>query len=339
MISRSIAGAFALVCVATVLPAKDLHHYVFFNIDRHRIHEESFLETKAFEGAQLKYRWWELESGEGEYDFDMIQEDLDYLTSKGKRLFIQLQDVSFDNTIFNVPLYLMEDPKYNGGVAMQVDYPGDNEDAAVPAGWVARRWDPAVQYRFHKLLRALGERFDGRIEGINLPETSLGFGESGKRYPKGFTPEKYRDAVIVNMKALKDAFPKSTVIQYANFMSGEWLPWTDKGYLASVYESARELQVGVGGPDLLPYKKGQMNNSYRFIKECDGIVPIGLAVQWGNYEHVNPQTDAEFTITELMKFARDYLKADYLFWCTQEPYYSQRLIPLLRRDRESPVAP
>jgi len=37
------------------------HHYVFFNQDRERISDAAFLGAKAFEGAQLKYTWRELE--------------------------------------------------------------------------------------------------------------------------------------------------------------------------------------------------------------------------------------------------------------------------------------
>ncbi|MFQ5633368.1 MAG: hypothetical protein ACE5I1_31770, partial [bacterium] len=132
----------------------NIHHYVFFNRDRERIAETSFLETRAFEGAQLKYAWKELEPEPDHYDFRMIQNDLDFLTANGKKLFIQLQDVSFDTSIINVPAYLREDKKYNGGIAMQYDYKGDAEDQAVPAGWVARRGDAAVQERLHKLFDA-----------------------------------------------------------------------------------------------------------------------------------------------------------------------------------------
>jgi hypothetical protein len=147
-----------------------------------------------------------------------------------------------------------------------------------------------VRERFHKLLFALGKEFDGKIEGINLPETSVMFGESGKLFPKGYGFEIYRDAVIDNMKALKRAFPKSVAMQYANFMPGEWLPKRDKSYLRSVYKEAGELKLAVGGPDLLPYKPGQMNHSYLLIKESAGIVPTGIAVQDGNYEYTNPKT-------------------------------------------------
>jgi hypothetical protein len=200
----------------------------------------------------------------------------------------------------------------------------------VPEGWVARRWDPAVQVRFHKLLMALGKEFDGKVEGINLPETALDFGESGRLFPKGFTPATYRDAVITNMIALKRSFPKSVTMRYANFMPGEWLPGNDRSYLRSVYQRAKELKVGVGGPDLLPYKPGQMSHSYPLIRECAGKVPTGITAQEGNYQHVNPKTGQPVSISELVEFATEHLKVDYIFWCTQEPFYSQKLIPFLQ---------
>lgn len=196
---------------------------------------------------------------------------------------------------------------------------------------MARRWDSAVQERFHKLLFALGKEFDGRIEGLNLPETSVSFGESGRLFPKGFTFEVYRDAVLANMKILKRAFPKSVAMQYANFMPGEWLPGKDKSYLRSVYQTAQEVKAAVGGPDLLPYKRGQMNHSYGLIRELDGIVPTGIAVQWGNYEYENPKTGKRATIPELLDFATVYLKVDYIFWEYQEPFYSEGLMPFLKK--------
>ena len=309
------------------------HHYVFFNRDRQRISDAAFLETKRFEGAQLKYTWRELERAEDSYDFSAIHHDFAFLSSKGKKLFIQLQDASFDPAIVNVPQYLLNDARYNGGADKQYNIREDDEEKAVPEGWVARRWDQAVQGRFHKLLFALGKEFDGKIEGINLAETAVEFGGSGRLFPKGFTPAVYRDAVITNMTALKRAFPKSVTMQYANFMPGEWLPGKDEGYLRSVYERAKDLKVGVGGPDLLPGKPGQMNHCYPLIREAARIVPTGIAVQDGNYQHTNPKTAQSIAIPELVEFAKEYLKVDYIFWCTQEPFYSGKLIPFLQAQR------
>lgn len=321
-----------LACCQGAL-GEGVRHYVFFNRDRERIADAAFLETKAFEGAQLKYTWRELERGKDGYDFSAIEHDLAFLNSKGKKLFIQLQDVSFDPSIVNVPRYLLNDAQYNGGADKQYSIKDDAEEHAVQEGWVARRWDPAVQERLHKLLLALGQRFDGKVEGINLAETAVSFGESGRLFPKGFTPEVYRDAIITNLMMLKRAFPKSVTMQYANFMPGEWLPDKDRSYLRSVYQRAKELKAGVGGPDLLPYKLGQMNHCYPLIRECAGKVPTGIAVQHGNYEHKNPKTGHPVSISELVGFATEHLKVGYIFWCTQEPFYSQKLIPFLQPQR------
>jgi hypothetical protein len=322
----------SLICCARA-GGEGPHHYVFFNKDRERISDAAFLGTKAFDGAQLKYTWRELERGKDGYDFSDVEHDLMFLNAKGKKLFIQLQDASFDPTVINVPRYLLNDARYNGGADKQYSIPDDDETHAVPEGWVARRWDPAVQERFHKLLLALGKEFDGKVEGINLAETAVSFGESGRLFPKGFTPATYRDAVIANMRALKSAFPKSVALQYANFMPGEWLPDRDRSYLRSVYQRAKELKVGVGGPDLLPYKPGQMSHCYPLLRECAGVVPTGIAVQDGNYQHKNPKSEQPVTISELVGFATEYLKVDYIFWCTQEPFYSKNLIPFLQAQR------
>ncbi len=327
-IDRAISSILLLLLLVSSITAKPVHHYVFFNMERERIKETSFLETKAFEGAQLKFTWRELEPRKDEYDFSEIHTALAFLTSKNKRLFIQLQDVSFSSERVMVPEYLRSE-SYGGGVAPQYDIENKDEANAKIAGWVAKRWEPAVQVRLHKLFDALGREFDGKIEGINLAETAIDFGESGKLRPAGFTPERYREAVIENMKALKRAFPKSVAMQYANFMPGEWLPWEDKKHLKTVYEEARKMRLAVGGPDVLPFRKGQNNHSYPLLAGSDGIVPIGMAVQDGNYSDPDPKTGKRLSVQELLSFATDKLRADYIFWCTEEPYYSKELIPFL----------
>ena len=131
-------------------------------------------------------------------------------SGNGKRLFVQLQDVSFSEEV-PVPDYL-RDPAFGGGVARKYEYEGDDESKAVFDGWVARRWDPAVRDRFAALLQALGKTVDGRIEGLNLAETSIGFGESGKLHPAGFSYERYVEATKATMTAARNAFPRSHVI-------------------------------------------------------------------------------------------------------------------------------
>ena len=311
-----------------VSPAKRVHHYVFFGQDRERLKEaRSFLDTPAFEGAQVAYSWRQLEQGKDNYDFSLIREDLAFLNAHGKKLWIQYQDVTFNPNRINVPKYLLDDPKYNGGADKQYQIKGDDEAQAVHEGWMARRYDPAVQERLHKLYAALGKEFDGRVVGINDAETSSGFGWTGKLFPKGYTKEIYRDAIITNMQALKRAFPKSIAMVYANFMPG------GRSNLEAVYRAARESNVAVGGPDLMPFRPFQRANSYPLIRESAGSVPTGLAVQDGNYGDVDRETGKRATIAELLKFGADQLKLDYIFWCTEEPYYSNELIPFMRANK------
>lgn len=180
---------------------------------------------------------------------------------------------------------------------------------------------------------ALGSRFDGKIEGLNLPETAVGFGETGKLYPEGFTPEVYRNAIIKYMAMAKNAFPNSAVIQYANFMPGEWLPWDDKSYLKSLFEFAVKEKIGMGGPDIKIYQKGHMNHGYKFLKEYTKSITSGVAVQDGNYQEINPKTGKRVTVREIYEFASEYLGLDYIFWCTQEPFYSGEVLTFLKTLR------
>ncbi len=309
-----------------MFPQKKIQHFAFFGFERERIHDSSFIQAKNIVGAQLKYSWKELEPEKDKYNFEQIKSDLAYLTSINKKLFIQLQDVSFDTLHILIPQYLLEDSMYSGGANIHYNFLNDKETKYTKAGWVARRWDDEVAKRFHTLIAELGKAFDGKIEGINLPETALDFGMKPTLHPKGFTFQKYKDAIKSNMKTLKTAFPHSVTIIYANFMPGEFLPWTDSSYLRDIYSYAKEIKVGVGGPDLLPYKRGQMNNGYSFIKDCDGIVPSGVAVQDGNFDYINPKTKKKITINEILDFAQNYLKLDYIFWGTEEPYYSREVM-------------
>jgi hypothetical protein len=304
-------------------------NFIFFGHERQRISEPSFLGNKVIVGAQLKYTWRELEPERDRYDLRPLLDDLAFLERHGKRLFVQLQDVSFSEVV-PVPDYLHTDPAFRGGVARKYEYAGDDESKAHFDGFVARRWDPAVRGRFIKLLQVLGKEVDGRIEGLNLPETSVGFGESGRLHPSGFTYESYVEAVKAVMTAARKAFARSGVIVYANFMPGEWLPWTDHGYLRAVYAHAESIGVGVGGPDLLPHRKGQQNHSYSLIAARGPKILAGIAVQDGNLEEKDSSTGQPVTVVELHRFAKDRLRLDYIFWGTQEPYFSKDVLTYIR---------
>ena len=308
------------------IPKSQIQHFVYFSRDRGKLKSHAMLDHDAFAGAQIMYSWKLLEPRKGVYDFSVIEQDLNYLEKFGKKLFIQLQDATFSIKNKPVPEYLMQD-EYDQGAVL-------HHENKQPVGWVAKRWSKKVQERFALFLMALGKEFDGRIEGINLQETSLSF----KNNEHGFTEAKYVDGIKNNMLALKKAFPKSTTMIYANFMPGEWLPWEDKGYLKGIYNYGQEIGVGLGAPDLMVTRKGQLNHALAQMHENTLTVPVGIAIQDGNYigktgadkdynEKNDKGIDRNNIVPMLYAFASDFLKVDYMFWVDQKPYFEEDVLP------------
>ncbi|MEZ4851575.1 MAG: hypothetical protein R3B93_23785 [Bacteroidia bacterium] len=272
--AEKYTGAYKKYLNATCpIPEDNIQHFVYFARDRGAIHDHPLLKAPRFQGAQIMYLWADLEPEKGQYDFSIIQEDYEYLREHGKKLFIQLQDATFNPKVKAVPPYLLTE-EYDGGAVYQYDDNGN------PEGWVAKRWNEKVRERFSLFLQALGKEFDGKIEGINLQESSVGVNQ---KTDPSFSDETYFAALKANMFALKQAFPTSTTMQYANFMPGEWLPWEDKGYLKGIYQYGEEIGVGLGAPDLMVTRKGQLNHPLAMMHEGTFTVPLGIAIQDGNY--------------------------------------------------------
>ena len=97
--SLLLLGA-ALACgtTPTTQGVEGPRNFIYFGVERSRISEAGFLETGSIVGAQLKYRWPELEPEHDRYDLQPILDDLAFLQQHGKALFVQLQDVSFEGT-------------------------------------------------------------------------------------------------------------------------------------------------------------------------------------------------------------------------------------------------
>jgi hypothetical protein len=306
-----------------------IKHFVYFARDRDLIHNHPFLKIHRFKGAQIMYAWKQLEPEKGQYDFSIIQEDYNYLLSHGKKLFMQLQDATFNPKYVGIPDYLLTE-EYDGGSTQQYSENG------IAEGWVAKRWNPRVQNRFALLLTELGKEFDGKIEGINLQESAVGV---TSETDTTFTPELYMNSIKINMLALKKSFPISITMQYANFMPGEWLPWENMGYLRSVYQFGQETGVGLGSPDLMVQRRGHLNHAIAMMHENNYTVPLGIAVQDGNYigktgsdhdynEHEeNGVVERGNMVPLLHAFAKDFLNVSYMFWVYQEPYFSEDVIP------------
>ncbi|MFM9380545.1 hypothetical protein [Pseudomonas sp. UV AK001] len=323
---------------ATEQPAKNYIYFPYREANGSNIKADKALADPRFAGAQIVYTWRSLEPVKDQYDFSAIRQDLAYLSSMDKKLWIQLQEKSFQPNVKNVPDYLLHDPIYNGGVLKQSMLSAPERDPDKPEsddeyGWSAKMWEKPVRDRFQKLIAALGKELDGRIEGINFSESSIEIGveqpDGTTLFPKDFDPKVYVDSINSNMQALSRAFRKSTPMVYLNFLPGEWLPWQDKGYMRSLFDEARKLKMGVGGPDLMPYRKSHMAQTYGFFKAYPNTLVKGMAVQDGNLRQINPSTGKKNTVADIIEFSRNYLGLDYIFWVEDEPYFTDEVLKQL----------
>jgi len=329
--SERYTDAYKKYLDATCPVKKDsIQHFVYFANDRELIKDHPLLSHSMFKGAQIMYSWRELEPEKGKYDFSILKQDYKYLKKYSKKLFIQLQDATFDPKYKAVPDYLLT-TEYDGGAVLQYN------DDEKPEGWVAKRWNKKVRERFELLLRALGKEFDGKIEGINLQETAIGV---SSKTDTSFSEPAYIHGLKENMLALKKWFPISITMIYANFMPGEWLPGNDKGYLHSIYQYGEKIGVGLGGPDLMVKKKGQLNHALAMMHEGNYTVPLGIAVQDGNYigetgdiDEATNKKPHDNIVPLLHAFAKDFLKIKYMFWVNQEPYFKTDVLSCFHDDK------
>jgi hypothetical protein len=272
------------------------------------------LRRSDIDGIQILFSWSALEPEKDRYDFAEIERDLAFAQSLHKQLFIQLQDRSFADQWKPAPPYLQHDPAYDGGVAHKEENPG----------WIAMQWNPAVRDRFQHLLKALAARFDGRIRGINFPETAADL--KGGSTSHGFTCDTYFAAELENAAYAKSVFHRSAVVLYANFWPCEWA--NDRHYMQRTFDFAVTHHVGLGGPDVLPFQKPQMNNSYGFLHSYKGKLDlVAMAVQEPDLDYVDPQTGKIATRQDQADFAADYLGADIIFWATSAPWLQMAKAP------------
>jgi hypothetical protein len=294
---------------ASARPASALRHFVYLGQDDLDA-ALPILDRPDISGAEVMYVWRNLEPHRGAYDFSMIEHDLALTRARHKGMFVEVLDRFFTPASRYLPQYMLDEPEYGGGLARQYDdsRPGQ---PWTPAGWAARQWDSEVRARFQALLAALAARFDGRIEGIILTESAITVDRDTP--PEGFTCDAYFDAEQENALFARRAFRRSHVVQYVNFWPCGWN--NAHGYMSRFFDFAAANHIGVGGPDIVPNRPGQMTNSYLFIRAFRDRVPVvAMAVQEPTLEYVNPGTGRPFTREEFEAFAVDYLGVDIIFW-------------------------
>lgn len=274
----------------------------------------------AFIGVQRRYTWKSLEPQRGVYDFSSIAADLNFLKSlpTPKRLIIQITITgrdSFGNP--HIPNYL-KTPEFDGGFY-----------TSARGNTVTKRWNTAVQNRLIALHNALGARFDNEpyFEGVALEETATGI-RPIEWTRANYTSEKMYAGLKRIMLGLKTAFPRSVCIQYVNYFSGANAQ-DGTAKIAGLIQYAYEIGMGAGGPDV---HVGGTEPSYKMFPKYAANMPIGIAVQYEDYDVINPATGRKVTAQEILNFAKNKLHVNYLFWLQRAPQFGTDVVPTVRRS-------
>jgi len=251
-----------------------------------------------FQGASTTYNWTDLELDLDVYDFSQIQQDLAVMQGRNRQLIVMVRDKSFSNNPFiPVPEY-MRTAEYAGG-----------DSGSPSAGYVAKRWNPAVAARFRALIYALGNAFNSapNFEAMKTSESAV-----GQNHPD-YDPVLYATELQNEIDALAQAFPDKLGVLYIN-----WIHQAT-GAIPLLIVYAASQGVGVGGPDIHPDVAIPTYPVFPVVA-CD--VPVMMDVHWSSFSHVDPPGDTE----QLYAFGVNTLGARYLCWLVNAGSYGDNVL-------------
>ncbi len=281
----------------------------------------------ALRGLVIRYEWAELEPTKGVYNFASIDHHLAELAKRNKRLIILIETKSFGATEIRVPKYL-QTAEYEGGV-FAFGHSGSN----VIDGYNIKLWNQNVFLRFAALTKALGQHLNAHpyFEGAGLQESALG--TPIKPITSTQVNTYYTNLLGIN-KHFRNNFPNTMSFQYLNF---------PRTYLSSLVNGLKAMGATLGCPDvfiqdpglLFPGTKYSPKGIYPYYTELSGAMPLAIQIEKANY--LNTKFDGSGykpTVTELLNFAKQTLKVNYIFW-TRSPGYYDDVLAMLRQKAQT----
>ena len=245
-------------------------------------------------GIMKRYAWYSMESNQGVYNFSELKSDLAWAQAHGMRMIAMVEDKTFNGKKAG-PAYLNAyEAKNNMG------------------GYTIVRWNTTVVARFNALIKALGSQFDkdANFEGIATQESALSLDPAPlKQF--GYTPEKYRDALISVLSSASASLPTSRVFWYMNFLVG------NQNYIGTIASAVAPKGVIMGGPDVWPDNQSLQSRVYPFYNQFAGKMPLFGQVENVCYDelHMTKGFSTKYwTMLELFDYARTKMHVNYMFW-------------------------
>jgi hypothetical protein len=302
-------GAAALLAAAAGPDGKyNPGHYVALEVDGD-LAAFPHLDEPAIRGFNIRYMWATLEPVKDRYDFSVIRRDLEIAAKHRKHFVVFLTDKTFSEKAANpIPEYMRPYALVNltGGVNV-------------------KKWDPYVVEREIALTRALAKEFDGHpnFEGIAWQESAPSVTRADLA-ANGYTAELFRDALIRLLKGSSDAFARSWVFWYQNFLPG------NNGYLRDIAQAVAGHRVVLCGPDILPHRTALLEN-YKLYDEFRGKLKLASSAQADSYRHHKDDTqngnkrvfhsgqkpihpDGYVPMQQIFEFGSGRMHLNYIFW-------------------------
>ncbi len=275
----------------------------------------------SLRGVVIRYRWGELEKTKGVYNFSPIIKRLSELSAKKKRLIVLLETKSSTPDVLQniVPAYA-KTAEYEGGIYQF-------GTAHSGTGYGTKLWDPQVRDRMIALVQALGKRFNNEpyFEGIGFSESAMG--RPVKPITSTQTNIFYRNLLAIN-QALKTSFPNTLSFQFLNY---------PRDLLPTFINAFKQNGSALGNPDIFledpglhfPGTQYSPPGVYTYYPKLTGKIPLVIQVEKANYLNTrHDNTGFKPSVTQLLNFARDDLKVNYMFW-TRTPNYYPKVLELL----------
>ena len=127
----------------------------------------------------------------------------------------------------------------------------------------------------------------------------------------GYTPEKYRDAIIDVFTTAARAVPNSRVFWLMNFLPRK------QDYIADIADVLSRENVVFGGPDARPDDSPVVRLVYPFYDQFKDKMDLHVKVEPSCYNHLHEDTSYPtkyWTMGEEFRYARDNMHVKYMFW-------------------------
>ncbi|MEM1228973.1 MAG: hypothetical protein AAGI15_00425 [Pseudomonadota bacterium] len=198
------------------------------------------LRTPGIKGFGMHIDWHTMEPRDGQFNFQLIEDNFKVARRYGLRFVIKVQDRSFDGRNIMPPYFPSQYVLKSSGMGK--------------TGYVSKRWEPYVYNRLLRINKAIINRFgnDPLFGGLASTETAIG-ADNAPDYRLG----DYQKALAVITNGTLAVMPDhAEYFFYMNFLRG--------GVNRDMKQDSRIKLLGmldrknmvVGGPDITPDIKG-----------------------------------------------------------------------------------